>query len=84
MEDNEETEFSGRVAGTVRRHMAIDTRDPPGAILHFYVGDSFDPNRLFHFLKLPVLFLLVLRLSNKFLLGLWISSYPARLIMIIF
>lgn len=44
MEDNEETEFSGRVAGTVRRHMAIDTRDPPGAILHFYVGDSFDPN----------------------------------------
>lgn len=42
--DNEEPEVSGRVAGTVRRYMPIDTRDPPGAILHFYVGDSYDPN----------------------------------------
>lgn len=25
--------------------MPIDTRDPPGAILHFYVGDSYDSNR---------------------------------------
>lgn len=38
----EETEVSGRVAGTVRRHIPIDTRDPTGAILHFYVGDSYD------------------------------------------
>lgn len=30
---------SGRLAGTVRRHTPIDTRDPPGAIFHFYVGD---------------------------------------------
>ncbi|KAI4389790.1 hypothetical protein MLD38_001974 [Melastoma candidum] len=41
--DNEdETEINGRVAGTVRRFMPLDTRDLPGAILHFYVGDSFD------------------------------------------
>ncbi|KAJ1699268.1 hypothetical protein LUZ63_007780 [Rhynchospora breviuscula] len=30
---------SGRLTGTVRRHTPIDTRDPPGAIFHFYVGD---------------------------------------------
>ncbi|KAF3445779.1 hypothetical protein FNV43_RR10956 [Rhamnella rubrinervis] len=44
VEDDEEPEISGRVAGTVRRHIPIDTRDPPGAILHFYVGDSYDSN----------------------------------------
>ncbi|KAK9270871.1 hypothetical protein L1049_026457 [Liquidambar formosana] len=44
IEDAEEPEISGRVAGTVRRHIPIDTRDPPGAILHFYVGDSYDSN----------------------------------------
>ncbi|XP_071741756.1 probable helicase MAGATAMA 3 [Rutidosis leptorrhynchoides] len=38
----EEAEVTGRVAGTVRRHIPIDTRDPTGAILHFYVGDSYD------------------------------------------
>ncbi|KAK9073014.1 hypothetical protein SSX86_007336 [Deinandra increscens subsp. villosa] len=41
----DEPEVSGRVAGTVRRHIPIDTRDPTGAILHFYVGDSYDSNR---------------------------------------
>lgn len=47
-EDDEEAEVSGRVAGTIRRHFPVDTRDPPGAILHFYVGDSYDPSsRLF-------------------------------------
>lgn len=46
MEDDGEPEISGRVAGTVRRHIPIDTRECHGAILHFYVGDSFDPNRL--------------------------------------
>ena len=46
IDDNEEPEVSGRVAGTVRRYIPIDTRDPPGAILHFYVGDSYDPSRL--------------------------------------
>ncbi|OIW17097.1 hypothetical protein TanjilG_20201 [Lupinus angustifolius] len=40
-----ESEVTGRVAGTVRRHIPIDTRDPPGAILHYYVGDSYDPSR---------------------------------------
>ncbi|CAH1454089.1 unnamed protein product [Lactuca virosa] len=40
----EESEVIGRVAGTVRRHIPIDTRDPTGATLHFYVGDSFDSN----------------------------------------
>ncbi|XP_076935524.1 putative helicase MAGATAMA 3 [Bidens hawaiensis] len=40
----DETEVSGRVAGTVRRHIPIDTRDPLGAVLHFYVGDSYDSN----------------------------------------
>ncbi|KAK2987567.1 hypothetical protein RJ640_012337, partial [Escallonia rubra] len=44
VEDDDEPEVCGRVAGTVRRHMPVDTRDPPGAILHFYVGDSYDPN----------------------------------------
>lgn len=44
IEDDEEAEISGRVAGTVRRHNPIDTRDPVGAILHFYVGDSYDSN----------------------------------------
>ncbi|XP_042514271.1 probable helicase senataxin [Macadamia integrifolia] len=43
-EDDVEAGVTGRVAGTVRRHIPIDTRDPPGAILHFYVGDTFDPN----------------------------------------
>lgn len=43
-EDDEEAEVSGRVAGTVRRHFPVDARDPPGAILHFYVGDSYDPS----------------------------------------
>ncbi|XP_010526369.1 PREDICTED: uncharacterized ATP-dependent helicase C29A10.10c-like isoform X2 [Tarenaya hassleriana] len=45
-ESDEEREGAGRVAGTVRRHIPIDTRDPPGAILHFYVGDSYDSNRI--------------------------------------
>ncbi|XP_052189720.1 uncharacterized ATP-dependent helicase C29A10.10c-like [Diospyros lotus] len=44
IDQEEEPDVSGRVAGTVRRYMPIDTRDPPGAILHFYVGDSYDPN----------------------------------------
>lgn len=48
VEDDEEPEISGRMAGTVRRHIPLDTRDPPGAILHFYVGDSYDPNRLLY------------------------------------
>ncbi|KAA0064225.1 putative ATP-dependent helicase C29A10.10c-like [Cucumis melo var. makuwa] len=46
VEDDEDQESGGRVAGTVRRHIPLDTRDPPGAILHFYVGDSYDPNRI--------------------------------------
>lgn len=44
-EDTEIEATSGRVAGTVRRHTPIDTRDPLGAILHFYVGDSCDSTR---------------------------------------
>ncbi|KAI5422413.1 uncharacterized protein LOC127076289 [Lathyrus oleraceus] len=43
--DGGESEITGRVVGTVRRHIPIDTRDPPGAILHYYVGDSYDPSR---------------------------------------
>ncbi|XP_043720948.1 helicase sen1-like [Telopea speciosissima] len=43
-EGDVEIGVTGRVAGTVRRYIPIDTRDPPGAILHFYVGDTFDPN----------------------------------------
>ncbi|OMO85814.1 putative helicase MAGATAMA 3 [Corchorus capsularis] len=42
--EDEEAEVTGRVVGTVRRHIPIDTRDPLGAILHFYVGDSYDSN----------------------------------------
>lgn len=45
VQDDVEPEITGRVAGTVRRHIPIDTRDPPGAILHYYVGDSYDPGR---------------------------------------
>ncbi|XVE55465.1 hypothetical protein DITRI_Ditri03aG0160800 [Diplodiscus trichospermus] len=44
MEEDEEAEVTGHVVGTVRRHIPIDTRDPLGAILHFYVGDSYDSN----------------------------------------
>lgn len=43
-EEGEEPEVLGRVAGTVRRHVPLDVRDPLGAILHFYVGDSYDSN----------------------------------------
>ncbi|XP_074264164.1 putative helicase MAGATAMA 3 [Silene latifolia] len=43
-EESEEAEGSGRVVGTVRRHIPLDVRDPLGAILHFFVGDSYDPN----------------------------------------
>ncbi|KAK3157325.1 hypothetical protein QOZ80_2AG0119440 [Eleusine coracana subsp. coracana] len=42
---NEDAESEcGRLVGTVRRYMPVDTRDPIGAIIHFYVGDSFDSN----------------------------------------
>ncbi|XP_057744318.1 helicase sen1-like isoform X3 [Arachis stenosperma] len=44
-QDDGEAEITGRVVGTVRRHKPIDTRDPTGAILHYYVGDSYDPIR---------------------------------------
>lgn len=44
VDEDEEPEVSGRVAGTVRRHVPLDVRDPLGAILHFYVGDSYDSN----------------------------------------
>ncbi|CAA0805655.1 P-loop containing nucleoside triphosphate hydrolases superfamily protein [Striga hermonthica] len=40
--DDEKSEVTGRVAGTVRRHIPIDTREHTGAILHFYVGDVYD------------------------------------------
>ncbi|KAK6118930.1 hypothetical protein DH2020_047326 [Rehmannia glutinosa] len=41
-DDEEKPEVNGRVAGTVRRHIPIDTREHTGAILHFYVGDLYD------------------------------------------
>ncbi|XP_042377228.1 probable helicase DDB_G0274399 [Zingiber officinale] len=41
-DDDAEHETPGRVVGTVRRHIPIDTRDQPGAIFHFYVGDLYD------------------------------------------
>ncbi|WOK91590.1 helicase sen1 isoform X4 [Canna indica] len=41
-EDDTEHEVTGRVVGTVRRHIPIDTREQFGAILHFYVGDLYD------------------------------------------
>ncbi|XP_057536005.1 uncharacterized ATP-dependent helicase C29A10.10c-like [Amaranthus tricolor] len=43
-EEYEEPEGSARTVGTVRRHIPLDVRDPLGAILHFYVGDSYDTN----------------------------------------
>ncbi|KAH6827842.1 P-loop containing nucleoside triphosphate hydrolases superfamily protein [Perilla frutescens var. hirtella] len=42
LEDEEKPEVSGRIAGTVRRYIPIDTREYTGAILHFYVGDLYD------------------------------------------
>ncbi|KAM7257179.1 hypothetical protein ACFE04_012920 [Oxalis oulophora] len=45
-EDDEDPEITGRVVGTVRRHIPLDTRDPHGAILHFYVGDSYDSSKI--------------------------------------
>eukprot|EP00252_Welwitschia_mirabilis_P011439 TRINITY_DN2569_c0_g2_i2.p1 TRINITY_DN2569_c0_g2~~TRINITY_DN2569_c0_g2_i2.p1 ORF type:complete len:1376 (-),score=279.38 TRINITY_DN2569_c0_g2_i2:1333-5460(-) len=36
------SDLSGRVAGTIRKYTPIDTRQPEGAIIHFYVGDSYD------------------------------------------
>lgn len=44
LDSEDEHEISGRVAGTIRRFIPLDTRDPPGAILHFYVGDLYDSN----------------------------------------
>uniref|UniRef100_A0A1D1YSP9 Helicase SEN1 n=2 Tax=Anthurium amnicola TaxID=1678845 RepID=A0A1D1YSP9_9ARAE len=41
-EQDVDPEVAGRVVGTVRRYSPIDTREPPGAILHFYVGDAYD------------------------------------------
>lgn len=59
-QEDGESEVTGRVVGTVRRHIPIDTRDPPGAILHYYVGDSYDPSRqvLIQFLPLTSLLLI--------------------------
>ncbi|KAL1367106.1 uncharacterized protein [Arachis hypogaea] len=45
-QDDGEAEITGRVVGTVRRQKPIDTRDPTCAILHYYVGDSYDPIRV--------------------------------------
>ncbi|CAH9101521.1 unnamed protein product [Cuscuta europaea] len=45
-EEDEEPEINGRAAGTVRRHVPIDKRDPLGAILHIYVGDSYDISKI--------------------------------------
>ncbi|XP_078436793.1 uncharacterized protein LOC144707525 [Wolffia australiana] len=41
-EEEAKAEASSRAVGTVRRHSPIDIREPPGAILHFYVGDAYD------------------------------------------
>ncbi|KAK9748680.1 hypothetical protein RND81_02G073200 [Saponaria officinalis] len=44
-EDTEEPEGGcANVVGTVRRHIPLDVRDPHGATVHFFVGDSYDPN----------------------------------------
>ncbi|XAR48576.1 hypothetical protein NMG60_11031445 [Bertholletia excelsa] len=44
IDNDEEPGVTGRVAGTVRRYIPVDTRDPAGAILHFYTGDTDDHN----------------------------------------
>ncbi|KAL6493163.1 hypothetical protein OROGR_032922 [Orobanche gracilis] len=41
-DDEESLEVNGRVAGTVRRHIPIDTREHTGAVFHFYVADLYD------------------------------------------
>ncbi|AQK65973.1 P-loop containing nucleoside triphosphate hydrolase superfamily protein [Zea mays] len=60
----------GRLVGTVRRHMPIDTRDPIGAIIHFYLGDSFDSNRSTGTLKSEV------RLGSSLLWRWWFCGCP--------
>ncbi|XP_074590688.1 uncharacterized protein LOC141846548 [Curcuma longa] len=40
-DDDTEHEATGRVVGTVRRHIPSDTRYLPGAIFHFYAGDLY-------------------------------------------
>ena len=80
---NEDAESEcGRLVGTVRRHMPIDTRDPIGAIIHFYVGDSFDSNRYYFFRNMIVLVSVIsfkLHFHNHIYYGLYIpkASKPA-------
>ncbi|CAK9218121.1 unnamed protein product [Sphagnum troendelagicum] len=40
VEEMEEGQIAGRVAGLVRRFHPIDVRDPPGAIFHFHVSQD--------------------------------------------
>ena len=39
--DTNNSDFSSRIAGIIRRYVPIDTRDPHGAILRFYVGERY-------------------------------------------
>jgi len=40
LESAEEGQIAGRVAGIVRRHVAVDVRDPPGAAFRFHVSQD--------------------------------------------
>ncbi len=40
VEEMEEGQIAGRIAGLVRRFHPIDVRDPPGAIFHFHVSQD--------------------------------------------
>lgn len=44
-EDSKSKGITRCIAGTVRRHNPIDSRDPTGATLHFYVGNSISSSR---------------------------------------
>ena len=39
--DGAKSDVSSRTAGIIRRYVPIDTRDPHGAILRFYVGERY-------------------------------------------
>lgn len=44
-EDSKSKDVTRLIAGTIRRHNPIDSRDPIGATLHFHVGHSIDSSR---------------------------------------
>uniref|UniRef100_A0A7N0ZSZ6 Uncharacterized protein n=1 Tax=Kalanchoe fedtschenkoi TaxID=63787 RepID=A0A7N0ZSZ6_KALFE len=45
LEDSNTLDTDKRIVGKIKRHIPIDNRDPVGATLHFFVGNSIDSMR---------------------------------------